>query len=600
MPATALLKFTQGAYVGANGRALIVDAGTAVSIANSNNSQVQSFRVELLYGPPESTFAITPGVQAPTLLAEGNGIPAASITPQVAIAGCYRIRLTVWAGVNYTGQKDVDIRNIAVPTPNKRFIKPPYQKFPDPLPLAGEGKPGEKPDELNFEDLRWGWSGPGYVSGAHSFRLLDAALEELDNAGSGGGALVNDTTQGDVASFPGYPRIFVSDGATPGGLWVTFDSSNITDFIEPFALPLTRINDGGAYTGQFLYWDGYYWTPTDIPQELTDGTNPGQLTYWDGSYWSTTNAYPDTGDIPYWDGSSWTFVERGAALPASNYVGEILWGGGPGNGWYTAPPPSSSAVLVWDNPAGVTEWLSGNTRGQVLYYDGLRWAVTDVPAGGDVLTYDYGSGYVTWAAPSGSSPLVTIALNGIVNYFPYPGYYVSALFATDGATAGGIWVRTLNEFVDSGTLDVGKLFGSGYDYHVLAVTDGGLTYWTKTLRGLDTVSFAVEYDIGDASAFASISWLNAQKQRLRLTGNVAITWYSNTEGPANFMLRVVQDGVGGRTITWPANTRASGGTILLGTNPNQTTLFGIYYDGTNYYVTSSVNIPDTTATTTLV
>src|SRR5690606_31763004 len=113
-------------------------------------------------GPPGSSFEQAPGT--PLLLAENaaDGTPTVDLTPEDLFYGCYRIRLTVWEAAGFTGAADIDIRNIATPTPNKNFILSPFQKLPDPLPLLGTGNLGEKPHELNFEGQSWGWAGGDY------------------------------------------------------------------------------------------------------------------------------------------------------------------------------------------------------------------------------------------------------------------------------------------------------------------------------------------------------------------------------------------------------------------------------------------------------
>ena len=194
MAAIALLKFVQGARVGADGHALIVDGAVQVDISNGgDNTDVKSWRVELLDGPPGGSFEQIPGV--PTLLAENanSSIPVADITPDTAmLPGSLRIRLSVWTGTNFGGVLDVDIRNICVLTGANRIVLPPYQLLPEPLPLLGSGLPGEKPDEMNFEGQPWGWSGSNYAHPVYGqtyaqFRLLNASLAFLSSA-SGGGA----------------------------------------------------------------------------------------------------------------------------------------------------------------------------------------------------------------------------------------------------------------------------------------------------------------------------------------------------------------------------------------------------------------------------
>jgi hypothetical protein len=153
----ALLKFKQGALIGANGEALAgTIGGGIVEIENSSNLYIQSWRINLVYTPPGCSVPI-----ANPLTENPNGnIPYAAFVPDV-VPGCYRIQLLVYNGVNYSGDWEEDIRNFAIPDPAFGMILPPYQMLPPKLPLPGTGQPNEKPDELNFGGQPYGWDGYG-------------------------------------------------------------------------------------------------------------------------------------------------------------------------------------------------------------------------------------------------------------------------------------------------------------------------------------------------------------------------------------------------------------------------------------------------------
>ncbi len=622
MTATALLKFTQNGHVGNSGRALIGTDAFAVQIANAVNADVQSYRVEMLYAPPDSPHSITPGVQSPTVLAEGDGVPAASFIPTVGVSGCYRIRLTVWSGLGFAGQSDVDIRNFGVPTPNKRLIKPPYQKFPDPLPLAGEGKAGEKPDELNFDDARWGWSGAQYLPGTYSFRLLNSALDSLDANTSGSPVLVDESTQGEATATPATGSyLFSSDGTTPGGVWVHLTPSNSSNFVEAHALALTRLAQGAATSGQFLSWDGNNWAPVAAPTGgLPDAETAGQITYWDGSAWTYNAGYtPTPGDIARWDGNSWAFDQ----FPRPDTKGQLLtagaspfypeWGldGTPGtygqvlywrsDHWATTAAPGSNTVayvpVMYNN---LLSWEvfrplpAAGYAGQLACWNGTAWTYSVKPTVGSYPYYTAG-GTIDWATGGAGASLFTATTDGTV-LAPISGY---GLLGTDSLVAGGIWTRNIDDFLEPYRINVDKLYGGSTDYLVLQSYAFGGGVWSDTLQSLKTVSFAAEYDVGNSGTAATVDWKNGQKQRITLTGDCTLTFVAPT-GPCSMTLKVIQDATGNRNITWPATARSSGGAIQIGKDVNKVTLVGVYYDGTNYYLASSVNIPATTATTSLV
>jgi hypothetical protein len=212
MAVTALLKFTQGATVGGDGRALKVSAGTAVTIENSDNTNVASWKIELLYAPPGGPQVVTPG--APTLLAEGNtGTPTVNITPDAGYYGSYRIRLTVWDMTGQMGASDVDIRNICVPTPLTEFFIPPFQEEPEPLDRA------TKPSETNYDGQLFGWDGDDRS------KQLYGILLSLD------GVLTNPITNMQLGSDTPYATAgLIRTGAQVGDIIVSRNLGNTDDW----------------------------------------------------------------------------------------------------------------------------------------------------------------------------------------------------------------------------------------------------------------------------------------------------------------------------------------------------------------------------------
>lgn len=162
MAVTALILFNQGG-AGTPGWAFegTVDDGLVV-ITNDDDTNVASWRITLLDVPPGS--AVVPGV----LASADSGTPTANFTPDVQ--GSYRIELEVFDAIAFGGATDKDIRNFGIRNA-RGIIVPPYQKLPDPLPVTGEGKPGEKPNEQNYGGQARGWTG----------NRTDGQLEEFFN-----------------------------------------------------------------------------------------------------------------------------------------------------------------------------------------------------------------------------------------------------------------------------------------------------------------------------------------------------------------------------------------------------------------------------------
>ncbi|HEY8097446.1 MAG TPA: hypothetical protein VIE65_15335 [Methylobacter sp.] len=153
MPATALIKFTQGISGGIPGRALVGNAGSSVLIQNGNDIGIGSWQLDLTYTPPGSSIPIA----APFAFSDSAAPVSAVFTPDVR--GCYRFALKVWNFPNRIGNlADIDIRNFVVLTTTGLVI-PSYQKDPDSLPTLASGLPGAKPNELNINGHEFGWEG---------------------------------------------------------------------------------------------------------------------------------------------------------------------------------------------------------------------------------------------------------------------------------------------------------------------------------------------------------------------------------------------------------------------------------------------------------
>jgi hypothetical protein len=122
---------------------------------------------------------------------------------------------------------------------------------------------------------------------------------------------------------------------------------------------------------------------------------------------------------------------------------------------------------------------------------------------------------------------------------------------------------------------------------------GGVVVITsaKDLVNIRTVNFASEFDNGSqAGPSYTVDWNEGQKQLITLTGNITTMTFTVRGGVGNFLLRVVQDGTGSRTITWPASIKWPGGSPpTLSTGANAEDIITFYYNGTDYYGVASLN-----------
>ena len=114
----------------------------------------------------------------------------------------------------------------------------------------------------------------------------------------------------------------------------------------------------------------------------------------------------------------------------------------------------------------------------------------------------------------------------------------------------------------------------------LAVTKLGLL-----LQGTSSQVKGTYYDAGNTSTALTIDWNNGNTQRCTLTGNVTFT-LSNPVAGSFYSLELIQDGTGGRTVTFPATVRWTNAASIptLVTTAARVTLVTLYYTSSSKYL----------------
>lgn len=102
-------------------------------------------------------------------------------------------------------------------------------------------------------------------------------------------------------------------------------------------------------------------------------------------------------------------------------------------------------------------------------------------------------------------------------------------------------------------------------------------------------AYFTETDNGNSGTTDTIDWTVSNKQKSTLTGNCTFT-FTAPPGPCSLILKLVQDGTGSRTVTWPAAVHWSGGTApTLTTTASKVDIISFYYDGTTYFGAANLN-----------
>ena len=131
---------------------------------------------------------------------------------------------------------------------------------------------------------------------------------------------------------------------------------------------------------------------------------------------------------------------------------------------------------------------------------------------------------------------------------------------------------------------------------------GVITPWTTTvnannnaLENLETATFDQELAQTGSGGTLTVNLTAAQKHKVTLTANTTIA-ITAPLGVGNFLLRVVQGGSGGFTITWPTQGQGAGNfawvsktVITLSTAMGAEDILGIYYNGSYYDVSYNNN-----------
>lgn len=161
----------------------------------------------------------------------------------------------------------------------------------------------------------------------------------------------------------------------------------------------------------------------------------------------------------------------------------------------------------------------------------------------------------------------------------------------DGASVKGIFSALMwNDLVDSLTNLVSKTTGA-LDTTKVVDLDTAQTLESKTLTApimsaaqfTTQAYFDAEVDNGNSSTADTITWTAGNKQKSTLTDNCTFT-FTAPSGPCNLILKLIQDGTGSRTVTWPATVKWPAGTApTLTTTAAGVDLVSFYWDGTNYF-----------------
>jgi len=100
---------------------------------------------------------------------------------------------------------------------------------------------------------------------------------------------------------------------------------------------------------------------------------------------------------------------------------------------------------------------------------------------------------------------------------------------------------------------------------------------------LETAFFTLHSN-GNTGSTITIDWNDGSKQDMTVTANCTVSFTAPASGAGNFVIKVVQDGTGGRTLAWPAAVKWPGGTEpTLSTDAGAVDVFTFFYDSASWF-----------------
>ena len=116
-----------------------------------------------------------------------------------------------------------------------------------------------------------------------------------------------------------------------------------------------------------------------------------------------------------------------------------------------------------------------------------------------------------------------------------------------------------------------------------------LNLQNNNIVNLNTLDFDQEFSNGTSGGgTVNINWKTAGRQSIILTTTQTFT-FTNPIGVCSVIFRLIQNGSGNNTVTWPSNVLWVGGAPpVLSTAANSVDIVSLFFNGTNYYASYGI------------
>ncbi len=133
-----------------------------------------------------------------------------------------------------------------------------------------------------------------------------------------------------------------------------------------------------------------------------------------------------------------------------------------------------------------------------------------------------------------------------------------------------------------------KTLKNGLNPATLATLTGVQTVTNKTV-GSGTKVNTGEYDIGNSGDSKEIDFADGLNQRMTLTDNCTITFTGGLAG-SKYLLKLIQDGAGNRTPTFPGTVKWAGGELPTWSDADgEIDIITLYFDGTDFFAVGNTD-----------
>ena len=296
--------------------------------------------------------------------------------------------------------------------------------------------------------------------------------------------------------------------------------------------------------GQYVYIasGGYY--------QVASGSVP--------TFYLDNLGYP--GNIPVGSAIAASEVSPGGIIGVTGATGPS--GGGGGSGGPGSTYASQATIGLVNMPAGDLSGLNSTaTTPRISSLSGDATGAVQVPSG----TFIFFGGSVASVAATG---LIRLPING---------------------TPTGT-VPIIEAITPSGTnftvLGYGQYSGGNFN---IAIGED-LNTQNFNIVNLKTLDFDQEFSFGNSGSRATIDWTIAARQTITLNSATVTFTFTQPIGVSSLLLRLVQDGTGGRLAVWPTNIQWVGGTPpVLSTAIAAVDIISLFFNGTNYYASYGLN-----------